>query len=116
MKINLLTVFFFVVFAFGGIAQMPGNKESSDSDLFDRLKKTEDNNGTITIEQSAQMKNLVMIHIAMNKRSEGVEGFRVQLFSGVGSKARQEALDVKAKILSEFPDENIFVEYSAPFW
>ncbi|MBZ4675651.1 MAG: sporulation protein [Anaerophaga sp.] len=117
MKRYSLAAVFLIVIIFAGIAQLPGGNLSSEADdIFDRLEKVEDDKGIISIEQPERMKNLVAIHIAMNKRSAGVEGFRVQLFSGVGSKARQEALEVKAKVLSEFPDEHIFIEYSAPFW
>jgi hypothetical protein len=116
MKRYSLAAVFLIVIVFEGIAQLPGGNLAFETDIFDRLEKTEDGKGIITIEQSERMESLVATHIAMNRRTAGVEGFRVQLFSGVGSKARQEALDVKAKVLSEFPDEHIFIEYSAPFW
>ncbi|PWE01397.1 SPOR domain-containing protein [Marinilabilia rubra] len=96
-------------------AQLPG-EYGKNNDVFEEIESVDKEGGIITIDQSARMKDLVLTHINMNKRSAGVEGFRIQLFSGVGSKARQEALDVKAQVLSEFPDAEIYVEYSAPFW
>jgi hypothetical protein len=113
MKGYSLATVFLTVMVFEGIAQL---NLSTETDIFDRLEEIEYDKGIISIEQSDRMEKLIAIHIAMNKRSASVEGFRVQLFSGVGSKARQEALEVKAKVLSEFPDEHIFIEYSAPFW
>lgn len=102
-----------VVFAFG---REPGDIADADGDVFDFLEAVEEGEGVIHINQSDRMKELVLTHIEMNKRAGGVEGFRVQLFSGGGSKAREEALDVKGKVLSEWPDVNVYVQYSAPFW
>ena len=111
-------IFLFVALCFASVgqAQVPGEFSKNNSDIFEKLESVDQDEGIINIEQSARMKDLVMTHINMNKRAGGVEGFRVQLYSGVGSKARQEALDVKAKVLSELPDAEIYVEYSAPFW
>jgi hypothetical protein len=97
-------------------AQVPGKYGDNNSDIFQSVERVDVNEGVITIEQSARMKDLVLTQIEMNKRAGGVEGFRVQLYSGVGSKARQDALEVKGKVLKELPDANVAVEYSAPFW
>ncbi len=106
----------FLLMTMGVTAQMPGKDASFNSDIFAELEQVSSDKGIITIEQSDRMRALINTHISMNKRSDGVEGFRVQLFSGAGNKSRQEALDVKGKVLSELPEENVFVEYSAPFW
>jgi hypothetical protein len=97
-------------------AQVPGKYGDNNPDIFQEVERVNENEGVINIEQSARMKELVLTHIEMNKRAGGVEGFRVQLYSGVGSKARQEALEVKGEVLKELPDANVSVEYSAPFW
>ncbi|WP_291859622.1 SPOR domain-containing protein [Marinilabilia sp.] len=113
---RIVTGFMFFLFAVGMNAQMPGEYGNSNSDIFSQLEQVNIDEGIITIEQSARMRALVNNHISMSKRTGGVEGFRVQLYSGVGNKARQEALNAKGKVLSDFPEENVFVEYSAPFW
>lgn len=97
-------------------AQDASNRASSSGEIFERVTLRTAGQGEIVIHQSPQMKELVLDHIAMNKRANGVEGFRVQLFSGSGSKARQEAMEVKSKVLSFLPPGQIFVEYNAPFW
>jgi hypothetical protein len=116
MKGYFLTIVIQLGIGVGIMGQVSGQSDFANENIFEHLQKVEPDKGIITIEQSEGMKDLVLTRIDMNKRSGGVEGFRVQLFSGVGSKARQEAMDVKAKVLKEFPDENIFIEYSAPFW
>ncbi|WP_010663124.1 SPOR domain-containing protein [Marinilabilia salmonicolor] len=116
IKMKIVAGFIFLLIAIGVNAQLPGENAAYNSDVFSRLEQVSSNQGIIAIEQSARMRALVNTHIDMNKRAGGVEGFRVQLYSGVGSKARQEALDAKGKVLADLPEENVFIEYSAPFW
>jgi hypothetical protein len=115
VKMRVIFLLFPLFFALSLQAQMPG-RYGNNSDIFEEIESVDQKGGIITIDQSARMKDLVLTHIDMNKRSAGVEGFRVQLFSGVGSKSRQEAIEVKGKVLSELPNAEIYVEYSAPFW
>lgn len=107
---------FAFVFVTSVLARGPVDEDGIDTDVFDTLEAVEENEGTIHITQSERMEDLILTHIEMNKRAEGIEGFRVQLFSGGGNKAREEALEVKGKVLSNWPDEKVYVEYSAPFW
>ena len=116
MKGYLLIIAIQLGIGFGIMGQQLGEEDGVNENIFEYLQNVEAGKGIISIDQSEGIKNLVLTRIDMNKRAAGVEGFRVQLFSGVGSKARQEAMAVKAKVLKEFPDENIFIEYSAPFW
>ncbi len=105
------------VFSFISKAQMPEDYSGDDNQgIFTRLQEESSGEGVINIDQSDRMEQFIQMHIAMNKRSGGVEGFRVQLFSGSGNKARKEALEVKGEVLSQLPDADVFVEYSAPFW
>ncbi|MFW5753430.1 MAG: SPOR domain-containing protein [Marinilabiliaceae bacterium] len=109
-------VFIFVLVAASLLAREPDDLNDPDGNVFEILQAVEDDEGTIHINQSERMEKLVLTHIDMNERADGVEGYRVQLFSGGGSKAREEALDVKGKVLSNWSDEKVYVEYSAPFW
>ena len=109
-------VFVFVLAVSSVFARKPGYMNDLNRNVFDILQAVEENEGIIHIHQSQRMKELVLTHIAMNKNAGGVEGYRVQLFSGGGSKAREEALEVKGKVLSNWPDERVYVKYSAPFW
>ncbi len=114
MRVIVVFVFLFAVASVA--ARRPGDLNDLNRNIFDILESVEEGEGTIHINQSDRMDDLILTHIDMNKRAGGVEGFRVQLFSGGGSKAREEALEVKGKVLSKWPEVNVYVEYSAPFW
>ncbi len=115
-KMRVALFFSLIVLILDIQAQSPSGSAGFNSDIFSELEKSERGEGVVNIEQSERMRQLVLTHIRMNKRAGGAEGFRVQLYSGSGSMARQEALEVKGKLLSELPDGNVFVEYTAPFW
>ncbi len=107
----------FLIWLSGSLtAQESAGVQSTNDDVFGRVTSRTPGSGVVRIQQPPEMNQLVMTHIAMNKRASGIEGFRVQLYSGSGGKARQEALDVKSKVLSQLPSEQIYVEYNAPFW
>ena len=114
---RLLCLFLLSAFYSSVMAQLPeGGEKDFNEDVFSRLEKVEAGEGLVTIDQSARMANLIKTHIAMNERAGGIEGFRVQLFSGSGSAARKEALEIKGEVLSIMPDADVFMAYSAPFW
>ncbi len=109
-------IFFPALIAFNLSAQRPSVSDGRNVDVFSEIESAGRGGGVINIDQSARMKDLVLTHINMNKQANGIEGFRVQLYSGGGNKARQEAIDVKEEVLSQFPEMDVSVEYSAPFW
>lgn len=115
-----MKVFIFIFLGLSAVfevmAQLPSSSDDRDLNIFEEIEKSESGEGVVTIDQSARIRDLVLTHVSMNKRAEGVEGFRVQLYSGSGNRARQEAIEAKEEVLSRMPDENVLVEYSAPFW
>ena len=72
--------------------------------------------GQVTIRQSEAIEQLMLLQIQINKNSPGVLGYRIQVYSGSGVKARQEAQNVRSRFLSAFPNEHITIEYLEPFW
>jgi len=83
------------------------------------LKKVESSHGAegkITIKQSPAIEQLLNKHVQWNMDNPGVEGFRIQLFSGTGAQSRQEAREVRTRLMSLLPEEAPILEYNAPFW
>ena len=91
-------------------------QETTGSAFFRNLLEAKEDSGSITIEQDLALEELVGIHIDANKRSKGIDGFRIQLYLGSNNNAKKEATDVKGKLLSLFPDEKPYIMYEAPFW
>ena len=72
--------------------------------------------GNVVIHEEEGIDFLLDTHIEMNKRHIYTDGFRIQLFSGSGQKARHEAMKVKSSVLELFPDEQVYLSFTAPFW
>jgi hypothetical protein len=79
------------------------------------LRKDEIKQGKVEIKQSVDVEELINSYIASNKKKPGMDGYRVQIYSETGSKARQEAEDARKKLLAAFPNEKVTVSYDAPY-
>lgn len=69
---------------------------------------------TLTIERDVRLDSLVMRHIRVNKLKDGFDGYRVQLFSGSGTQARQEANNLRAEFMGGHPDVPAYLIYQVP--
>ena len=89
-------------------------ENSSSKDIFS-IVSSPANGGRVTLVQDSKINELIISHLDANKRSETMEGFRIQIYSGSSKKAKGDALAAKSKILSTFPDIAVYLEYKAPF-
>jgi hypothetical protein len=87
--------------------------------LFHRLN---DNNqsGRLTINQNPGIDTLLSRYIINNRRfvttdgSQGMEGFRIQIYYNSSRSAREESAKAKAEFISKFPDIVSYVKYDDP--
>ncbi|MBS2212793.1 SPOR domain-containing protein [Carboxylicivirga mesophila] len=94
------------VFAFG----------QTDNTLVNSLQEHVAGEGVITIHDEEGVEELVNIQVEANRRMEGVEGWRIQLFSGQGPTGKRNALQVKSKLLNKFPDQDVDLSFTSPNW
>mgnify|MGYP003650967939 FL=1 len=69
---------------------------------------------TLSIERDVRLDSLIMRHIRVNKLKDGFDGYRVQLFSGSGTEARQQANDLRAEFMGLNPNVPAYLIYQAP--
>ena len=69
---------------------------------------------TLNITRDVRLDSLVMRHIRVNERKDGFEGYRLQLFSGSGTEARQEANTLRADFMARHPETPAYLIYQAP--
>ncbi len=73
--------------------------------------------GKATVEfQNIALDSLMIINTRTNENQATLDGYRIQIYSGSGVSAKQEAMAAQTKFLQLFPNETINVTYSAPFW
>ncbi|MBI9067637.1 MAG: SPOR domain-containing protein [Salinivirgaceae bacterium] len=109
-------VFMFVsIYAIGQI-----NENDSGHVIHDIFTEINDNSygGVIEIYQDPSLHVLIDRSERINKK-EGLSGYRIQMFSGSGQDAREEARELSIKFIELFPDFDarlMYPEYNAPFF
>lgn len=69
---------------------------------------------TLSIHRDARLDTLVLRHIRTNELSAGFDGYRLQLFSGSGTTARQEADALRADFMARHPHIPAYLTYQTP--
>ena len=88
------------------------------NDLFLQLNEQHVGYGKISVLQDTKLYKMVDIFADANKR-DGMNGYRVQIFSGSGQNARATMLSISQQFLRNFPDfdnAQIYTEYKAPYF
>lgn len=66
------------------------------------------------VNRDVRLDKMLKWHIEKNKKREGVEGYRVEIFFSSRMDAKEKALNVKTNFLSEYPDYAVHVKFVAP--
>ncbi|WP_439184937.1 SPOR domain-containing protein [Carboxylicivirga taeanensis] len=91
-------------------------KAQTTNSLAESLQERVAGEGVITIYDEDGIEELVNIQVEVNQRMDGVDGYRIQLFSGSGPTGKRNALQVKSKFLNKFPECDVDVSFTSPFW
>lgn len=70
--------------------------------------------GRLEINQDIRVDSLVSRHIMANARTEGVNGYRIQIYRGSGRNARAKAEEANAEFISSFPDMPSYLKFDPP--
>jgi|PlaIllAssembly_1097288.scaffolds.fasta_scaffold15908_2 hypothetical protein len=91
------------------------NAQNSAS-VFTQLQSNIPGQGTVRIDQSNDISDLVALHLAQKSRINGVMGYKISVYRGSGQNAQKQAELISANILSKY--DNIKPErvYEFPFW
>jgi hypothetical protein len=68
----------------------------------------------LKIDQDSRVKKMLKWHIQDNKMRDGMEGYRIEIFSSSTLNGKERALDKKVEFLSLYPDNNVYVKFTAP--
>mgnify|MGYP000002913354 FL=1 len=68
----------------------------------------------LPVVQDARIDTLLARHIAINKRLNGTEGYRLEIFFSSGVRAREQAMDVKTEFLRKYPNEQAYMLFRSP--
>ena len=77
-----------------------------------RIENNQESLHQLNINKDYRLDKLVNWHIQNNKRRDGIEGWRVEIFFTTNDK--QGALDKKVEFLSKYPDSDVYVLFMSP--
>jgi len=66
------------------------------------------------VTRDPRIDKLVQAHIRQNQKSPGIEGYRVQVYSGSGNEARQQANDIRRQLIASNPEMPTHLVYQPP--
>lgn len=92
------------IFPYGVIAQ-------SDQDIFSRLNASNASDGMIKIYQENNIRNLVDYHLEQKSATNGIEVYRILIFSESGQEARTNADRVRSEFISKYEDVKCYKVY-----
>lgn len=92
------------IFPYGVIAQ-------PDQDIFSRLNASNASDGMIKIYQENNIRNLVDYHLEQKSATNGIEVYRILIFSESGQEARTNADRVRSEFISKYEDVKCYKVY-----
>jgi len=68
----------------------------------------------VNVEQDARLGKMLSWHIENNKKRDGIEGYRVEIFFSSALNAKERAFKQKVDFLSLYPEYNVHIKFAAP--
>ncbi len=68
----------------------------------------------LDVNRDARLDKMLKWHVEKNKQIDGVDGYRVEIFFSSKMDAKEQALAVKTKFLSIYPEHAVHVKFVAP--
>jgi hypothetical protein len=68
----------------------------------------------LDVTRDARLDKMLKWHVEKNLKREGMDGYRVEIFFSSTQDAKEQALKIKTKFLSDYPDYAVHVKFVAP--
>ncbi len=88
----------------------------SGQDYLSFLEESAPGEGSITIEHSDEIGEMLEKHIYLNEKNKTIPGYRIKIYSDNNKNAREESLEAKNKFLDNFSDIPVYRQYVTPYF
>jgi len=88
----------------------------SQDNIFTSLQSQDSNQGKVTIYQDRNATRLILKNIELNRQEKSIQGYRIQIYSGTGNNARNEARQIQSKFMSFYPGISAYMIYQEPYF
>lgn len=108
----------FCILALCSFTQVSGQVDYSDAQHEDPLYRLENKEfkGSVILTLDTLIQENYYKHLIKNKKDEGIEGYRIRIFSDNGHGAKEAQTKVKANFLSQYPDINTHNRYEGSYY
>ena len=86
------------------------------ADFFSKIQQKDEGSGKVIVYQDVSIKTLISKHISQNIEQNGIQGFRIRIFSDLGQSAREKSQEANAKFNELFPEISVYREYDSPYY
>lgn len=78
------------------------------------LQASQPEQGTVQIVEDQMVDELLARHVELNRRSNGIVGYRILIFKDGSQNSKKAAFDAKGLFLKNFPNEEVYYIYEQP--
>jgi len=68
----------------------------------------------LDVNQDPRLRTMLKWHIENNRKRDGIDGFRVEIFFSSALNAKELSLNKKKEFLSKYPEYNVHIKFIAP--
>jgi hypothetical protein len=115
-----LLILIFVGFIYSQVLSaqymFPGNIEKPEDSISVAESDTVFILDSLNVKQDPRLENMLRWHIEINKKRDGIPGYRVEIFNSSAFNAREQAFKKKKEFLSKYGDYNVHVKYASPIF
>ena len=111
--IRTLLIMLLVGFFLPAMAQNEASGKQA-ANIFEKIQYK--SQGKIRFQQDSLIGDLVVRHMIKNKQNPRIDGYRIRIYSDLGTHARKESEEYKARFYENFPDIPIYQDYDRPYW
>jgi hypothetical protein len=86
------------------------------SDVFTRLESKVPGQGTVSIKQDANIRNMVNLHLMQQRKINGILGYKISIYRGSGQETRKDAEYTRSKFISKNEAVKCELKYEFPYW
>jgi len=89
---------------------------SRGDDILVQIRKSNPNQGKVTIIQDPQIERVFNQDILINARQPGMNGYRIRIYFDLGQKSRKQSEDVSNEFMQNYPGIAVYRSYVSPYY
>ncbi len=103
-----------MIFVCSGAMAQVDTTEATAPDIFTQIER--ESHGNIRFHQDSLIRELIFRHTLQNKQNPRIEGYRIRIYSDLGTHAREESEEYKTRFYENYPDIPVYREYVRPYY